>query len=145
MKPTTLEIGARAPEFELMATDGRTVKLSDYKGRKLVLYFYPKDDTPGCTTEACSFRDDMRKFAKAGYSIIGISPDDAKSHAKFAKKYSLNFTLLCDAWHKVAEKYGAWGGKQFAGKKYMGILRTTFLIDENSLITNVFESVRPEG
>ncbi|MFA6035974.1 MAG: thioredoxin-dependent thiol peroxidase [Candidatus Micrarchaeia archaeon] len=141
----SLKIGDKAPEFDLPDAKGTTHLLSDYLGKSVILYFYPKDDTPGCTTEACSFRDDSSKFSKAGYTIIGISPDDSASHTAFAKKYSLKFTLLADADHAVAEKYGVWCEKQYMNRKYMGICRTTFVIDENGIIKRIFENVRPEG
>ena len=108
-----------------------------------MLYFYPKDDTPGCTTEACNFRDDYSAYEKAGVAILGVSPDDVKSHAKFKKKFQLPFPLLADEGHKVCDQYGVWGPKKFMGREYEGVLRTTFLIDENGKIAQVYENVRP--
>jgi peroxiredoxin Q/BCP len=135
--------GIPAPDFELQDDTGTPRKLSDYRGRNVVLYFYPKDDTPGCTTEACNFRDDYSAYDRAGVAILGVSPDDVKSHAKFKKKFQLQFPLLADEGHKVCDLYGVWGPKKFMGKSYEGVLRTTFLIDENGSIVKVFENVRP--
>jgi peroxiredoxin Q/BCP len=132
-----------APQFSLENQDGETVKLSDFLGKPFVLYFYPKDDTPGCTTEACSFRDDYSEYQKMGVKIVGISPDSVKSHQKFQNKYDLPFTLLSDPDHQIAEKYGVWGLKKRHGRKYEGIFRTTFLIDRNGRISKVFEGVKP--
>jgi thioredoxin-dependent peroxiredoxin len=138
-----ISAGIPAPDFELQDDTGTTRKLSDYRGRNVVLYFYPKDDTPGCTTEACNFRDDYSAYDRAGVAILGVSPDDVKSHAKFKKKFQLQFPLLADVGHKVCDLYGTWGPKKFMGKSYEGVLRTTFLIDENGKIIKVFENVRP--
>ena len=132
-----------APEFSLEDQDGSIRKLSDFSGQPLVLYFYPKDDTPGCTTEACNFRDDYSDFIDKGVQIIGISPDSVKSHQKFQSKYELPFSLVSDPDHKVAEQYGAWGLKKMYGREYEGILRTTFLIDKNGRVAKVFEGVKP--
>jgi peroxiredoxin Q/BCP len=132
-----------APDFELPDQDGNVVRLSDLRGRKVVLYFYPKDDTPGCTTQACGIRDsyaDLRKRAV----ILGVSPDNVKSHKKFEQKFSLPFPLLADEGHAVAERYGVWQEKSMYGKKYFGNVRTTFVIDEEGRIANVFEKVKPE-
>jgi peroxiredoxin Q/BCP len=118
-------------------------KLSDFRGNNVVLYFYPADDTPGCTKEACAFRDDYSAYQKAGVTILGVSPDSVQSHVKFKKKYSLPFPLLADEGHKVAQLYGVWGPKKFAGRAYEGVLRTTFLIDPQGNILKVFENVRP--
>ena len=134
--------GILAPAFELQDDTGTLRKLSDYRGRNVVLYFYPKDDTPGCTKEACNFRDDYSAYEKAGVAILGVSPDDVKSHAKFKKKFQLPFPLLADKGHKVCDLYGVWGPKKFMGKEYEGVQRTTFLIDENGNILKVFENVR---
>jgi len=140
-----LKAGTKAPDFKLKDTNGTVVQLSDFLGKEVVLYFYPKDDTPGCTKEACSFRDDYRKFLKKGVAVFGISPDDEKSHQKFTKKFDLNFPLLSDPDHKVAEKYGAWGPKKLYGKEYEGILRSTFIIGKDGVISNVFEKVKVES
>ena len=138
-----ISAGMPAPEFELQDDTGTPHKLSDYRGRNVVLYFYPKDDTSGCTREACNFRDDYSAYEAAGVVILGVSPDDVKSHAKFKKKYQLPFSLLADPGHKVCDLYDVWGPKKFMGKSYEGVLRTTFLIDENGNIMKVFENVRP--
>jgi peroxiredoxin Q/BCP len=118
--------------------------LKDLRGQKVVLYFYPKDDTPGCTKEACSFRDDFAKFKKRGIKVLGVSPDSEASHKKFETKYKLPYTLLADKDHAIADAYGVWGEKKFMGRKYMGVQRTTFLIDEKGKIKKVFEKVKPE-
>ena len=138
-----IQKGLPAPEFSLNDDEGRTRVLSEFKGTKVVLYFYPKDDTPGCTTEACNFRDDYRAYVDAGITILGISPDSVKSHQEFREKYKLPFSLLADEDHKVAEAYGVWGKKKFMGKEYMGVLRTTFIVDEKGRIAHVFEDVKP--
>lgn len=139
--PHTLKVGDKAPAFSLKNTAGQTVKLSDYKGRKVVLYFYPRDMTPGCTKEACGFRDDYAALQKRGVEIIGVSGDDQASHQKFTTTYSLPFTLLSDANCAVTEKYGAWGEKNMYGKKTMGVLRSTFIIDEEGHIAHIFRKV----
>lgn len=135
----------KAPAFSLAGSDGKTHTLSEYKGRTVVLYFYPKDDTPGCTKEACSFRDDYSLFTLKGAVVIGVSPDDTKSHQKFRAKFGLPFYLLSDPDHKVASMYGAWGPKQMYGKTYEGILRSTFVIDEQGQLLKIFRNVKPEG
>jgi peroxiredoxin Q/BCP len=135
--------GIPAPEFEMLDDSNGIRKLSDFRGRKVILYFYPADDTPGCTKEACNFRDDYSAYEKADVAILGVSPDDVASHVKFKKKFQLPFPLLADEGHKVCEAYGVWGPKKFMGKSYEGVLRTTFLIDENGTIVKVFENVRP--
>ena len=137
-----LNIGDKAPDFAIPDQDGIVHKLSDYQGRKLVIYFYPKDDTPGCTTEACSLRDARDELAELGAEVVGVSKDDAAAHEKFKAKHSLNFTLLTDADGKVIEAYGAWGPKQF-GK--VGILRKTFLIDPQGQVQKVYGRVTPVG
>ncbi|MBP6822799.1 MAG: thioredoxin-dependent thiol peroxidase [Acidobacteria bacterium] len=137
-----LKVGAKAPAFSLTNTDGKTVKLSDFKGKKVALYFYPKDMTPGCTTEACGFRDDYSELKKRGVEVLGVSGDEQKSHQKFTEKYSLPFTLLSDPTHEMMEKYGAWGEKTLYGRKYMGVLRITYIIDEAGRIARVFEKVK---
>ena len=137
--------GTEAPGFTLPDADGKIVKLSDFAGKTVVLYFYPKDDTPGCTTEACGFRDTSADFAKRGAVVLGISPDDSASHTKFAKKYKLPFTLLADVGAKVAKDYGVWGEKKFMGKQFMGIDRTTFIIAPDGEVEKVFKNVKAEG
>ena len=134
-----------APDFTLQADDGELVTLSAFRGRKVVLYFYPKDDTPGCTTEACSFRDDYSQFLMKGAVVIGVSPDDAASHGKFRAKFGLPFYLLSDGDHKVASLYGAWGEKKLYGKSYEGIIRSTFVIGEDGKVVKAFPKVKPEG
>ena len=136
--------GTAAPAFKTTDANGETVNLKDFRGKKVVLYFYPKDDTPGCTKEACSFRDAFSKFKKRGITILGVSPDSEKSHQKFATKYKLPFTLLADTDHSIADAYGVYGEKKFMGRTYMGIHRTTFLIDEKGKIKKVFEKVKPD-
>ncbi len=135
--------GIPAPDFEMLDDSGAPRKLSDFRGKYVVLYFYPKDDTPGCTKEACNFRDDYSAYEKAGVVILGVSPDSVKSHAKFKQKYSLPFPLLADEGHKVCDLYGVWGPKKFMGKSYEGVLRTTFLISPAGEVIRVFEDVRP--
>jgi peroxiredoxin Q/BCP len=135
----------KAPEFSLKDDTGKTVSLSDFRGRPVILYFYPKDDTPGCTTEACAFRDDYSAYQEAGALILGVSPDSVKSHVKFKEKFGLPFPLLADEDHKVCELYGAWGPKKFMGREYDGVLRTTFIIDAEGNIARVFENVKPAG
>lgn len=135
--------GIPAPDFEIFDDTNTLRKLSDYGGRNVVLYFYPKDDTPGCTKEACSFRDDYSAFEKAGVVVLGVSPDSVASHVKFKTKYQLQFPLLADEGHKVCDLYQVWGPKKFMGKSYEGVLRTTFLIDAQGDIKKVYENVRP--
>jgi len=136
-----VKIGNPAPQFESKDQDGKTVKLSDYKGKKVVLYFYPKDDTPGCTAEACNLRDNYQRFIDQGYEILGISSDDEKSHRKFIDKYDLPFRLIADTDKTIHEKYGTWIEKSMYGRKYMGTARTTFVIDENGSISDIIEKV----
>lgn len=138
-----ISAGIPAPDFSLVDDTGVPRKLSDYLGKPVVLYFYPKDDTPGCTTEACNFRDDYSAYQEAGVVILGVSPDSPKSHEKFKAKYQLPFTLLSDEDHKVCEMYGVWGRKKLMGREYDGVLRTTFLIGADGIIRRVFEDVRP--
>jgi peroxiredoxin Q/BCP len=140
-----IQAGMLAPDFTLEDETGAPRTLSAYRGKPVVLYFYPKDDTPGCTKEACAFRDDYSVYRQAGVVILGVSPDTPKSHAKFKEKYSLPFTLLADEGHKVCDLYGVWGPKKLMGKEYEGVLRTTFLIDPNGEILRVFENVKPDG
>lgn len=137
------EPGMPAPDFELPDDSGQLHRLSNYQGKPVVLYFYPKDDTPGCTTEACNFRDDYSSYQKAGVTILGVSPDSVASHAKFKRKYNLPFPLLADEDHQVCEQYGVWSLKKYMGREYMGVLRTTFLIDPSGKIARVFEDVKP--
>lgn len=134
-----------APDFTLLDDTGVERRLSDYRGQPVVLYFYPKDDTPGCTTEACAFRDAYSEYTQAGVAVVGISPDKVKSHAKFKAKYQLPFTLLADENHAVCELYGVWGRKKFMGREYDGVFRTTFLIGSDGMIVKVFENVKPDG
>lgn len=139
------EEGTKAPAFELADQTGETVKLSQFKGKQVVLYFYPKDATPGCTTEACDFRDQHAKLVKAGAVVLGVSPDPVASHRKFASKFKLPFPLLADIDHAVAAAYGVWGEKSMYGRKYFGILRTTFVISGAGKVVHVFEKVKPKG
>jgi len=134
--------GDAAPDFTVKDENGEEVKLSDFRGQKVVLYFYPKDDTPGCTKEACSFRDNFSTLTNENIKILGVSTDNEKSHRKFIAKYDLPFTLLADTDHAIADAYGSYGEKQFMGKTYNGILRKTFLIDEDGKIKNVFDKVK---
>ncbi len=138
-----ISAGIPAPDFELPDDTDTPRKLSDYRGKNIILYFYPADDTPGCTKEACKFRDDYSAYEKADVVILGVSPDTVASHVKFKKKYQLPFPLLADAGHKVCDLYQVWGPKKFMGREYDGVLRTTFLIDESGNILRVFEKVRP--
>lgn len=136
-----LKEGDKAPDFASKDQDGKTVKLADYKGKRVVLYFYPKDDTPGCTKEACSFRDADDVYKKKGIKVFGVSTDSEKSHQKFISKFQLPFDLLADTDKDIVEKYGVWGEKSMYGKKYMGTIRKTFLIDEKGKIAKVFDKV----
>jgi len=138
-----LPAGIPAPDFELPDDTNTRRKFSDFRGKNVLLYFYPKDDTPGCIKEACNFRDDYSAYEKAGVVILGVSPDDVQSHVKFKQKFQLPFPLLADESHKVCDLYQVWGPKKFMGREYQGVLRTTFLIDENGKIVKVFENVRP--
>ncbi|MFM8262946.1 MAG: thioredoxin-dependent thiol peroxidase [Pirellula sp.] len=140
-----LEPGSKAPAFTLLDAEGKKVKLSDFKGSPVVLYFYPKDDTPGCTKEACAFRDRSAELKKLGAVVLGVSPDTPASHTKFRDKYSLNFTLLADESHEVAEKFGAWREKNMYGKKSMGIQRSTYLIDAQGKVAKVWKKVSVDG
>ena len=135
----------QAPDFKLPDQEGKNHSLSDYRGKWLVLYFYPKDFTPGCTKEACAFRDARQEFDKRGVKIVGISKDTVALHKKFAEKYRLNFPLLADHEHQVIEAYGAWGKKKFMGREYMGVMRTTFLIDSQGKIAHIWENVKVNG
>jgi thioredoxin-dependent peroxiredoxin len=141
---TNLQAGDQAPEFDLATAKGR-VSLRELRGKRVVLYFYPKDDTPGCTKEACGFRDSTARFADAGAVVIGVSPDSAASHDRFAEKYGLPFLLASDPDHATADAYGAWGQKKFMGRSYEGVLRSTFVIDGDGKILKVFPDVKPDG
>ena len=140
-----IQEGKPAPDFEAETDSGETVKLSDFRGRPVVLYFYPKDDTPGCTTEACEFRDAYDVYRDRGAEVLGVSPDNVASHEKFKSKYQLPFTLLADPDHAIADKYGVWGEKKYAGKTYWGVQRSTFLIDADGNIAKVMHNVKPDG
>ena len=136
--------GKKAPAISLKDQDGEKFSLKDHLGSYVLIYFYPKDDTPGCTKEACSIRDHSKQIKKAGLKVFGISPDDEAKHQKFITKYGLNFPLLCDTEHKVAEKYGVWVEKNMYGRKYMGIQRDSFLIDPNGKVAKYYKKVKPE-
>jgi peroxiredoxin Q/BCP len=139
-----VEEGKPAPDFELNSDDGETVHLSDFRGKPVVLYFYPKDDTPGCTTQACGIRDSYDAFAERGAVVLGVSPDSETSHVKFKEKYGLPFTLLADPEHRVADEYGTWVEKKNYGKTYMGIERSTFVIDGEGRVAKVMRRVKPD-
>jgi len=141
--PTELTEGVPAPAFKGVDQDGKEVTLEDFRGKKLVLYFYPEDDTPTCTIQACNLRDNYGLLKKKGFEVVGISPDDSKKHKKFEKKFKLPFTLIADTSHEILEQYGVWGEKQLFGHHYMGVHRTTFLIDENGIIRKIF--LRPKN
>lgn len=138
---TQLKAGAAAPKFTGKDQEGNQVSLQDFKGKKLILYFYPKDDTPGCTTEACNLRDNYEDLISRGFAIVGVSPDNEKSHGKFRSKYNLPFSLLADPQAAIIKAYGAWGEKNMYGKKYDGVLRTTFVIDETGHILRIISKV----
>lgn len=138
---TYLKAGDEAPEFKGKNQDEKDVSLKNFRGKKVILYFFPKDDTPGCTAESCNLRDHYKKLKKNGYEVIGVSADNEKSHRKFIKKYKLPFTLIADTDKKIITDYGVWGEKSFMGRKFMGIIRTTFIIDEKGIIENIFEKV----
>ncbi len=140
-----MKIGQPAPKFSLPNQDGKQVSLSDFKGRWLVLYFYPKDDTPGCTIEAIDFTNYVGELRKAGAEVVGVSPDSPKSHCKFQEKHTLKIPLLSDESKKTLEKFGVWGKKKFMGREYMGVLRTTFLIDPKGKIAHIWENVKVQG
>lgn len=139
-----IEEGKKAPNFKLKDQNGETISLDSFKGKNVVLYFYPKDDTSGCTKEACNFRDEFPKFSKIDAVILGVSPDSIESHKKFAAKYKLPFSLLSDEKKEVCEKFGVWQEKSMYGKKYMGVVRTTFIIDEKGIIKKIFPKVKVE-
>jgi peroxiredoxin Q/BCP len=136
--------GDKAPDFTLSSDTGDEVTLSSLRGKPVVLYFYPKDDTPGCTTQACGIRDAYGEFERAGAVVLGVSPDNERSHVKFREKYELPFTLLADTEHAVADRYGVWGEKKFMGKTYMGVSRSTFVIDADGNVKKVFPKVKPD-
>ena len=138
-----IEEGKPAPDFELTSDSGENVKLSDLRGKPVVLYFYPKDDTPGCTTQACGIRDAYGEFERAGAVVLGVSPDDESSHVKFRAKYELPFTLLADTDHAVSEQYGVWGEKSYMGKTYLGVSRSTFVIAADGTVKKVMQNVKP--
>jgi peroxiredoxin Q/BCP len=139
-----IEEGKPAPDFALQSDAGETIRLSELRGKPVVLYFYPKDDTPGCTTEACGIRDAYGEFERAGAVVLGVSPDDEASHVKFRNKYDLPFTLLADTDHEVAELYGVWGEKKYAGRSYLGVFRSTFVIGEDGTVKRVIHNVKPD-
>ena len=140
-----LQEGNKAPDFKLKDQNEKEISLSDYKGKNVILYFYPKDNTSGCTAEACSFRDDFPKFKKVETVILGVSPDSVESHKKFAKKYNLNFSLLADESKEVIKKYDVWKEKSMYGRKYMGVERSTFIIDSDGKIKKIFRKVKVQG
>jgi len=140
-----LNVGSKAPNFSLVANDGKKYSLKDLKGKKVVLYFYPKDDTSGCTAEACSFRDNLSTIKKKGALVLGVSPDGLKSHEKFVSKYDLNFPVLSDESKEMLVEYGVWQEKSMYGRKYMGVVRTTYIIDEKGKISHIFSKVKVDG
>jgi len=145
MRENMLKEGDIAPDFVAKNQDGKQIKLSDFRGQKIVLYFYPKDDTPGCTKEACSFRDSFKLYADKGIKVLGVSTDSEESHQKFKKKYNLPFDLIADTDKTIVTAYGVYVEKSLYGKRYMGVARTTFLIDEEGKIEKIFKNVKPEG
>jgi thioredoxin-dependent peroxiredoxin len=136
-----LKEGDKAPDFSGINQDGKKISLSDFSGKKLILYFYPKDNTPGCTAESCNLNDNYNNWLGRGFDVVGVSPDSVESHRKFREKFGLKFDLIADTDKEILQAYGAWGEKSMYGKKYMGVLRTTFIIDENGIIEEVFEKV----
>ncbi|MFI5153123.1 MAG: thioredoxin-dependent thiol peroxidase [Chitinophagales bacterium] len=140
---TKLKEGNKAPEFKGIDQQGKMVSLTDFRGKKVVLYFYPEDDTPTCTIQACNLRDNYSLLKRKGFVVLGLSPDSTKSHQKFEKKFNLPFTLISDPEHKIIDEYGVWGEKELFGRKYMGLIRTTFLIDEKGIIRKIFS--RPKN
>jgi thioredoxin-dependent peroxiredoxin len=139
-----LHEGQPAPDFDLTSDSGERIRLSDFRGKPVVLYFYPKDDTPGCTAQACGIRDAYGEFERAGAVVLGVSPDDEGSHTKFKEKYDLPFTLLADTDHRVADEYGVWGPKTYGGRTYTGVNRSTFVIDEDGTVKKVMRNVKPD-
>lgn len=142
---SNLKVGEAAPGFYSLDQDGQPIQLEDFKSKKVALYFYPKDDTPGCTAQACNLRDNYDMLKAKGYEIIGVSPDPVKKHKKFEQKYNLPFRLVADEDHSIAEAYGVWGEKKMFGKPYMGIIRTTFLLDESGKIANIIDKPNTEA
>ena len=142
--PKVVSEGEPAPDFTLTSDAGENVSLSDFRGKPVVLYFYPKDDTPGCTAQACGIRDAYAEFDRAGAVVLGVSPDAAAKHVKFREKYGLPFTLLADPEHEVAERYGVWGEKRYRGRTYLGVTRTTFLVSPDGTVARVMRNVKPE-
>jgi thioredoxin-dependent peroxiredoxin len=140
-----LKVGDAAPKFSVATSGGGKISLADYKGQNVILYFYPKDDTPGCTKEACAFRDGFADFKQKGAVVFGVSPDSVKSHDKFVEKFKLPFTLLADADKKIVQAYGVWGEKTFMGRKYQGVFRVTFLIGADGKIKKIWPTVKPEA
>ena len=140
----SLKVGDKAPDFSLRDQNGNSVSLGGYLGKKVIVFFYPKDDTPGCTVEVCNFRDDFELYEEKSAVLLGISKDGEESHKKFISKFNLPFTLLCDEDHAVAEAYGAWGEKNMYGRKYMGIVRTTVVVDAEGNVTQIYEKVKPK-
>ncbi|PIF05655.1 MAG: thioredoxin-dependent thiol peroxidase [Draconibacterium sp.] len=139
---TKFKAGDKAPGFEGVNQDGKKISLDDFKGKNLILYFYPKDNTPGCTAEACNLNENYEMWLEKGFDVVGVSPDSEKSHTGFIKKYGLKFNLIADTDKEILQKYGAWGEKNMYGKKYMGVLRSTFVIDENGIISAVYKKVK---
>jgi peroxiredoxin Q/BCP len=139
---TVLKAGDKAPDFSGINQDGKEIKLSDFAGKKLILYFYPKDDTPGCTAESCNLNDNYNLWLEKGFEVVGVSADSVESHQKFRNKFGLKFDLIADTEKEILQAYGVWGEKSMFGKKYMGVLRTTFVIDANGIIQQVFENVK---
>jgi peroxiredoxin Q/BCP len=139
-----LKVGDKAPAFSAVATDGSVIKLSGLKGQDVILYFYPRDDTPGCTKEACAFRDVYADFTRRGAVVLGVSPDEVKAHVKFTEKFKLPFPLLADVDHQIAESYGVWGEKSFMGRKYLGVFRVTFHLGKDGKIAHIWPEVKPE-
>lgn len=140
-----LKHGDKAPDFEGLNQDGKTIKLSDYAGKKLILYFYPKDNTPGCTAESCNLSENYEMWTEKGFEVVGVSPDSEKSHLKFIDKYGLKFDLIADTEKEILQAYGAWGLKKMYGKEYMGVLRKTFVIDEGGNIAEIIEKVKTKA
>lgn len=140
--PTPLKVGDKAPDFSGTNENGEPLSLSDFSGRKLVLFFYPQDNTPGCTLEACNLRDNYSKLKKAGFALLGVSPDSERKHRNFIKKFNLPFPLLADTEQETLQAYGVWGAKKFMGRSYIGVHRTTFIIDENGIIEGIIEKVK---
>jgi peroxiredoxin Q/BCP len=139
---TTLKSGDKAPGFKGVNQDGKKIGLQDFSGKKLILYFYPKDNTPGCTAESCNLNDNYNDWIEKGFEVVGVSPDSVESHRKFKEKFNLKFDLIADTEKEIMQAYGAWGEKNMYGKKYMGVLRTTFVIDENGIIQDIFKKVK---